>query len=642
MALRTVRVPPDTEPIFARAEEVVAKYFGERRHDPSQGTIEVAGQRYVLVRAAALSVEFFALLEGFFGEGNEARADEFARNILFDLSHAIGKSDAENFHAKMGLTDPIERLSAGPVHFAHSGWAFVDISPDSRPTPDEDYYLLYDHPFSFEADAWIRSGRRSGFPVCIMNTGYSSGWCERSFGVPLVASEIMCRAKGDECCRFIMAPPNAIEEHIRRYVEGRPEFASRTSEYTIPDFFARKRIEEELRRAKEDAEAATRAKSVFLAKMSHEIRTPLNAILGMTELVLDTSLTDSQREYLTTVLQSGEDLLSLVNDILDISKIEAQKLDLEEAVFDLPALVSDTVKSLAVRAHTKGLELLCDVNPDVPRVVVADDMRLRQIIVNLVGNAIKFTESGEVRLTLFRASQAGQKVVLCFAVRDTGIGIPVEKKDAIFRLFEQADSGTTRKFGGSGLGLSIASDLAKLMGGTLRVESEPNRGSTFFCTIPCKVADGHAVDALADSMALAGRRGTGSTAVSPLRVLVAEDSQVNQKLVVAFLEKHGHQVTLVNNGKEATAAITAKQFDLVLMDVEMPEMDGFEATRIIRDRERETGLHVPIVALTAHAMRGDQERCLEAGMDSYLSKPVRSDQLFDTIASVLGESQHPT
>jgi PAS domain S-box-containing protein len=246
MSERTVRVPEEIEPIFARAEQVVAEYFGSLRQTPAEGTIEVLGERYVLVRAAALSVEFFTMVRSMFGLGRRAEADEFARNLLFDVSHAVGKSDARQFQDRMGLTDPIERLSAGPVHFAHTGWATVDISPESRPSPDDDYFLLYDHPYSFEADSWLRADRKADFPVCIMSAGYSSGWCEESFDMELVASEILCRAKGDSCCRFIMAPPGRIEEHIGRYVEARPELAVHMHAVKVPDFLVRKRMEEQL------------------------------------------------------------------------------------------------------------------------------------------------------------------------------------------------------------------------------------------------------------------------------------------------------------------------------------------------------------------------------------------------------------
>ena len=249
MALKTVKVPEDLEPIFAKAEAAVSSYFAKRADDPCTGTIEICNERYVLVRAASLSIEFFSLVRGLFGPGQQSEADEFARNILFDLAHAIGKSDAQSFRDKMRLKDPLELLSAGPIHFSHSGWAFVDILTGSRPTPDADYYLIYDHPYSFEADAWITKQLKPDFPVCIMNAGYSSGWCEASFGLPLTASEILCRAKGDPCCRFIMAPPERIEQHVNQYLGESPRPPEKGRTYIIPDFFARKRAEEALREA---------------------------------------------------------------------------------------------------------------------------------------------------------------------------------------------------------------------------------------------------------------------------------------------------------------------------------------------------------------------------------------------------------
>lgn len=245
MALKTVSVPKEMEGLFAKAEEVVSSYFGQRKMEPEKGTIEIFGERYVMVRAAALSVEFFELVHSILGEEKKGEARDFALNILFDLAHSIGKSDAKNFHNKMNLLNPVERLSAGPVHFSHSGWAYVDIFPESRPSPDENYYLIYDHPFSFESDAWERSDRKVDFPVCIMNAGYSSGWCEESFGVDLVASEILCKAKGDECCRFIMAPPHRIDGHIKKYADENPKLASRIAPYEKHDFFKRQREAEE-------------------------------------------------------------------------------------------------------------------------------------------------------------------------------------------------------------------------------------------------------------------------------------------------------------------------------------------------------------------------------------------------------------
>jgi PAS domain S-box-containing protein len=249
--LNTVKVPKQFEPIFQKAQDYVNKYFNKRKEDPSKGTIEIFGERYILVRAASMSIDFFESIINLYKDQGKEEAFNVARQLLFDIAHTIGRQDAKNFHKKMGLKDPIEKLSAGPVHFSHSGWAFVDIFAESRPAPDENYYLIYDHPFSFESDAWLRSARKSDFPVCVMNAGYSSGWCEESFGLPLVASEIMCRAKGDDACRFIMAHPSKIEGHIENYLKKEPKLAKKITKYEIPGFFKRKEIERALQESEE-------------------------------------------------------------------------------------------------------------------------------------------------------------------------------------------------------------------------------------------------------------------------------------------------------------------------------------------------------------------------------------------------------
>ncbi len=563
---------------------------------------------------------------------------------------------------------------------------------------------------------------------------------------------------------------------FQRDVSGRPAYAIAA----VQDISERKRLVEELRQAKEMAEASNRAKNDFLANVSHEIRTPMNAILGMTELALDAPLAEDQRQHLKTVKSAADGLLGILNDLLDFSKIEAGKLELDQADFGLRSILGDILRTLAIRAHTKGLELVSHVQPDVPDALIGDASRLRQVLLNLVGNAIKFTDMGEVVLRVEANSDAvhEEEAIVRFAVTDTGIGIPYEKQATIFRAFEQEDSSTTRRYGGTGLGLTIASRLVNLMGGTITLESEPGRGSTFAFTArfgrqphpPEPVADRlpgllsnmsvlivddnatnrqileewlrgwqmkpvvrgdglAALDAIwhsaasgrpfplvlldarmpdTDGLTLAATirervelaatriilltsgdfsgdlarfrelgidahllkpvqqdelletiyrvmsRANGSTSTAirlapgqkagsapaattaSLDILVAEDNEFNAELLEQLLGRRGHRVRVAKNGREALALTQDRVFDLLLLDVHMPELDGFQVVSAVRERERTSGKHLPVIALTARSRKEDRESCLAAGMDDFLSKPVRAADLWTAIDRVVG------
>jgi PAS domain S-box-containing protein len=383
----------------------------------------------------------------------------------------------------------------------------------------------------------------------------------------------------------------------------------------------------ELRAARDCALEASRAKSEFLANMSHEIRTPMNGIIGMQSLALTASSEEDGNGYVEAAQHSAYALLAILNDILDLSKIEAGRLEIHSAPFSLRHFINDVVQLVRPRAREKGLELVCTLSEATPDTLLGDALRIRQILTNLLGNAVKFTDRGRVELRVDSRPAAPDRLQLDIAVADTGIGIRPEHQGVIFEAFRQADSSTTRQYGGTGLGLTISARLVAMMGGTISVESTPGQGSTFRFTVPCRFAPDDSVTAPARSIALAAQGPS-----KKLRILLAEDNPVNQRVAQRLLEKRGHQVSIAGDGRQALQAVMeAPPFDLILMDVQMPTMDGLEATRAIRRIESPERNAVPIVAMTAFAMKGDRERCLAAGMNGHLSKPINPTELCATV-----------
>lgn len=399
----------------------------------------------------------------------------------------------------------------------------------------------------------------------------------------------------------------------------------------IRDGLKREQNEMELRRAKQAAESASQIKGQFLANMSHEVRTPLNGVIGMIELLSYTNPTLEQQELLETAQGAAQNLLVVINDILDLTKIEAGKLELDRIGFNLQEAITEIICITLIQAKKKGLELSCEMAAQVPTMVTGDPVRLKQVLLNLLGNAVKFTQKGQIAVRVQPEALDKNTVTLRFSVRDSGVGIPIEKQQVIFEPFSQGDASTTRKFGGTGLGLAICSRIVELMGGKIWLESRIGEGSTFHFTTVLGVSACDRPDPMEEA-----RMDDCRENCRDLKILLVEDNLLNQRLAERLLHKLGHQVIGADNGIEALNHLREQHFDLVLIDIQMPEMDGFSATAAIRALEDQDKAGVPIVAMTAHAMKGDRERCLESGMNDYISKPISGDALKAVIARVLG------
>jgi two-component system, cell cycle sensor histidine kinase and response regulator CckA len=656
---KTVVVPRELEPACARAEEVVSRFFAWRV-DPEQGLIELSGERYVLVRAASLSIQFFALVRELYGAGREQEADRFARNLLFDLAHAVGKADAQTFHAKMNLADPISRLSAGPVHFAHTGWASVVLHAESRATLDESQFrLIYDHPSSFESDAWARAGEQRDFPVCIMSAGYSSGWSEESFGMELVASEVLCRARGDAHCRFVMAPPSRIEEIIERYIDTLPGVRSPKSHYEIPNFFARKRAEEELRRSHAELEERVASRTAELQRSNQRLRAEIAERERVEQALRQAQKLDAVGRLAGGIAHDFNNLMGTVT--LRAARLKARLQVDSESLEDLEEIEAATARAAALtkqlltfsRGRASGVEpidlseLVADLArtllpllgedvlleldlADASAVIEADPAQLDQVVMNLVVNAREAMPSGgrlvirTQRVALSEpiigiAGEAPPGTYALLEVSDQGIGMTPAIASKIFEPFFTTKDPSRR----TGLGLATVFGVVQESGGQLQVDTHPDRGTRFSLYFP---ASERRPAAPAPSARPSPSIGGTET------ILVVEDQPQLRLAVREILHELGYTVMTVGSPAAALelAEKDALTIDLLVTDVVMPGIDGRELARRMRAHAR--NLSVLYISGYVPQARLGGNQTLDA---EFLAKPFTAESLARSVRRAL-------
>jgi len=669
--LRTVSVPEAIAPLFLRAQEYVRRYFADRSEAPEQSRIAISGERYVLVRAASMSVEFFDLVTSLYADRGPEEAAGVARNLLYDLAHSLGRADARAFAAKMGLTDPIERLSAGPIHFAFAGWAFVKIHPESRPVPTDEYYLSYDHPFSFEADAWQRAGRTASFPVCIMSAGYSSGWCSESFGINVEAAEVACSARGDAHCRFIMAPPRRLEEHLDRYrrEHGGGDHSLRPAGATVPvpEFFQRKRMEEALRAANErleqrvaertaDLERANKALraemierelaeeerqkvqvkllhaqkleslGVLSGGVAHDFNNLLVGILGNAGLALqelpdDSPVRQTIRDIETSALRAAE----LTRQLLAYAgkgQFVVQPVQVAQLVEEMGHLLGSAVH--------KAARLVFDFGESVPA-IDADPIQLRQVVMNLVTNAAEAIGVGSGTITLRTGTMSATRAYLADAQLGPGLAegpyVFIEVEDdghgmhpaTLARIF---DPFFTTKFTGRGLGLAAVLGIVRSHRGAIKVTSAPGRGTKVRVLLPPASTQASAQVPAAPQPEGAERGGT---------VLIVDDEETVRRVAQRILENAGFQVRTAGGGVEAMRTLREAPgaVDLVLLDMTMPDMSGAQTlTELQRIRP---GLRVVL----SSGYSQEESAVPEDRVAAFIQKPYRPADLIAAIRRAL-------